>query len=127
MLPLALLAVVWTAVSVVVSDLFGSAVIYGVAAAIFFVLVVGGAWLAIGRADDSEDEEDALDPMITGERGGLGYAVLNVVGGIIAVPFILYNSGLKMLDRLATVDESDETAIEAVDTDRQPAQTSGSD
>ena len=125
MLPLALLAVVWTAVSVVVSDLFGSTVVYGVAAAIFFVLVVGGAWLAIGRASgDDEEAADELDPMITGERRGLGYAILNVVGGIIAIPFVLYNNGLKVLDSLAKVDESDETAIEPVET---PAQSSGSD
>lgn len=128
MLPLALLAVVWTAVAVVISDLFGNMVVYGVAAAVFFVLVIVGGYLLIGRASGDEADEEALDPMITGERSGLGYAAMNVVGGLIAVPFILYNGALKVLDSLAAIDtESDETAIEPVEGDNTPVQSSGSD
>jgi hypothetical protein len=129
MLPLALLAVVWTAVSVVISDVFGSTIVYGVAAGIFFILVVGGGFLLIGRAGDDEAQEDALDPMITGERGGLGYAAMNVVGGLIAVPFILYNGAINVLDKLAAVDPepSEETAIEPVEGETAPVKSSGSD
>lgn len=129
MLPLALLAVVWTAVSVVISDQFGSPVAYGIAGAIFFVVVVGGAYLLFGRGASAEDDAEELDPIITGERRGIGYAALNVVGGLLAVPFILYEFTLKVLDRLATLnpEASDETAIEPVETESKPARTSGAD
>ncbi len=102
MLPLALVAVVWTALAVVLGDIFDSPIIYGMAGALFFVLIVGGAWLLLGRGRREEDEE-ALDPMITGERRGLGHTVLNVVGGLLAVPFVLYRYTLTTLDNLAGV------------------------
>jgi NADH-quinone oxidoreductase subunit H len=123
MLPLALLAVVWTAVAVVISDLFGSALVYGIAAGIFFVVIVGGAYLLIGRTGGAaEEEEDEIDPMITGERRGAGYAALNVVGGLIAAPFILYNNTIKALDKVAEIysEKSEETAIEPADGDKTP-------
>ncbi len=102
MLPLALVAVVWTALAVVLGDIFDSPIIYGMAGAVFFVLIVGGAWLLLGRGRREEDEE-ALDPMITGERRGLGHTLLNVVGGLLAVPFVLYRFTLTTLDNLAGV------------------------
>lgn len=130
MLPLALLAVVWTAVAVVVADVSGSTVVYGVAAGIFFVVVVAGAYLMIGRdeAGDEEDDEE-LDPMITGERRSIGYAILNVVGGILSAPFVLYDGLLKVLDRVAQVNPqaAEELAIEPVDSDNKPVRSSGSD
>lgn len=107
MLPLALVAVVWTALAVVLGDLFDSPLVYGMAGGIFFVLVLGGAWLLIGRARRDEEAEEALDPMITGERGGLGYTVLNVVGGLLAVPFVLYRYTLAALDNLAGVADAE--------------------
>ncbi|MCY3906014.1 MAG: NADH-quinone oxidoreductase subunit H, partial [Anaerolineaceae bacterium] len=106
LLPLSLVAVVWTAVAVVLGDLFDSPVIYGMAGAIFFVLIVGGAWLIMGR-ERREEEDPALDPMITGERGGLGHVVLNVVGGLLAVPFVLFRYTLNALDSLAGVAAGD--------------------
>lgn len=107
LLPLSLVAVVWTAVAVVLGDLFDSPVVYGMAGAVFFVLIVGGVWLIIGRERREEEEEQALDPMITGERGGLGHVVLNVVGGLLAVPFVLFRYTLNALDSLAGVAPGD--------------------
>jgi NADH-quinone oxidoreductase subunit H len=131
MLPLALLAVVWTAVSVVISDVFDSTVVYGVAGAIFFLVVVGGAYLMFGRGGESTDPEavDDLDPMITGERQGIGFGVLNIVGGLLAVPFVLYNLVLKILDQLATINPEavEELAIEPVEKENKPATSSGAD
>ena len=128
MLPLALLAVVWTAVAVVISDLYGDAMVYGAVGAVFFVVIVGGAYLLLGRDAEREEEADELDPIITGERSGMGYAAMNVVGGVLAVPFALYNFTLHVLDSLAQVgSESDETAIEPAENETKPAQSSGSD
>ena len=102
LLPLSLVAIVWTAVAVVLGDLFNSPVVYGMAGAVFFVLIVGGAWLLLGR-ERQQEQEEALDPMITGERGGLGHVILNIVGGLLAVPFVLYRYTLTALDSLAGV------------------------
>lgn len=131
MLPLALLAVVWTAVSVVISDLIGSPVAYGIAGAVFFVVIVGGAYLMFGRPGVGSDQEEAedLDPMITGERRGIGFGSLNIVGGLLAGPLRLYDYTLTVLDNIASIDPevSQETAIEPVESEQQPARTSGSD
>ncbi len=110
MLPLALVAVAWTAVTIVVADAFASPVAYGVAAGIMFVALLAGAFFLTNRRGETEDTDDALDPMITGQRGGAGYAVLNIVGGLLAVPFGLYNWLLGVLDKLGTVGDQPEAA-----------------
>jgi NADH-quinone oxidoreductase subunit H len=124
MLPLALVAVMWSAVAIVIGETVGSPVVYGIVSAVFFVLIVGGAYLVFGRGETAEEEDDELDPMITGERRSVGYAALNVVGGLLAGPFVLYNSTLKALDRLASLaDEPDTTttAIEETTAEKKPA------
>lgn len=111
MLPLALVAVAWSAIAVVVGDLFGSPIAYGIAAGIMFVLALVIGYLILGRGDDSErQEEDALenDPIITGERSGLGWSVLMAVGGLLSVPFTLYNATLKYLDSLSELADTDD-------------------
>lgn len=109
MLPLALVAIVWTAVTVVVADVFGSPVAYGVAAGVMFVVLLAAVFFLTNRRDAASDDDDALDPLITGQRGGAGYAALNVVGGLLAVPFGLYNWLLGALDKLGTMGEQPET------------------
>ncbi len=68
-----------------------------------------------------------LDPMITGERRGIPWAILNVVGGVLAIPFVLYEQLLHVLDKLAALypEELEETAIEAVETETHPVQQRG--
>jgi NADH-quinone oxidoreductase subunit H len=126
LLPLALVAVCWTAISVVIGEVFQSTAAYGVVSGIIFTLVIIGGYLFLRR--DSEEDEDELDPMITGERSGVGYAALQVVGGILAGPFVLYNFTLKILDDLAAADPDSTpattTAIEEVKpSDNKPSQT----
>jgi NADH-quinone oxidoreductase subunit H len=126
LLPLALLAVCWTAIAVVIGEVAGSPVVYGVISGIIFVLVLGGAYYALRRSGQAEVEEtDDIDPMISGERRGVGYAVLNVVGGILAGPFVLYNLLIKGLDNLSKMGQDAEpsqtTAIESTESPRTPA------
>lgn len=103
LLPLALLSVIWTMVAVVIGDVFGPTG-YMLVSGGMFVAIIVGAYLLFGRDKAAEEESDLdNDPMITGERRGAGYAALQVVGGVLAVPFVLYNSGLKLLDRLSTL------------------------
>ncbi|MFQ3565983.1 MAG: NADH-quinone oxidoreductase subunit NuoH [Aggregatilineales bacterium] len=105
MLPLALVAVMWTAVAVLIGDTLGSGVAYGiVTGAIFFVVVVGG-WLALRRSGEIVAAPESLedDPVITGERSGLGAVAIQVVGGLLAIPFVIYNFTLRALDSLASL------------------------
>ncbi len=126
LLPLSLVAVCWTAISVVIGEVFQSTGVYSLVSGIIFALVIIGAYLLLRRSDDSDQDE--LDPMITGERSGIGYAALQVVGGILAGPFVIYNFTLKVLDDLAGADPdgtpASTTAIEEVKpSDNKPSQT----
>jgi NADH-quinone oxidoreductase subunit H len=101
MLPLSLVAVFWTAVAVVIGDELGREG-YTVVSAILFVVVLVGSWLLVGRGE-TEDVED--DPIVTGEQGGLAYGILEFVGGLVSIPFLLYNATLGGLDALARLGE----------------------
>ncbi|MEO8393892.1 MAG: NADH-quinone oxidoreductase subunit NuoH, partial [Chloroflexota bacterium] len=84
MLPLALVAVMWSAVAVMFGDATNSALGYAIAAGIFFVAVVAGGLYLLRRNGEleapAEDMQD--DPVITGVQKGVGYYVLQVVGGL---------------------------------------------
>lgn len=110
LLPLALVAVLWTTVAVLLGDIFGSPIAYGVAAGIFFVVVIGGSLWALNRAGEFQrDDDNALDndPVITGERRGLGFFALQVLGGIIAIPFVLIQATIGALESLAKLAPED--------------------
>jgi NADH-quinone oxidoreductase subunit H len=106
LLPLSLIAVVWTAVAVVVGEELGTTA-YIVASAIMFVIVLAGGYVFLGgRANAEEDEADDLetDPVITGEAYGLGHIILQVIGGLLAIPFVLWDvtvGALKAVLRVA--------------------------
>jgi NADH-quinone oxidoreductase subunit H len=104
MLPLALIAVSWTAVATLIGDTANSTILYGIVSGAFFLVVVVGGYLVLSRGETEPVEpswED--DPIITGERKGIGWALLQILGGIIAIPFALYNFTLKQLDNLASL------------------------
>lgn len=112
MLPLALIAVMWTAVAVMVGDIFQSPVAYAVAAGIFFAVVAVGGILILrrnGQLQFSTEPRAEEDPYITGEKKGIGYYVLQVVGGLIAVPFLMWDFTLKALDNLAKLAPEEKT------------------
>lgn len=131
MLPLGLVAVAWSAISIVVGETFASPLAYGIAGAAFFIFVVGGVYLMFGQSIRERTDDEELDPIITGERRGAGYAVMNLVGGILAGPFVLYDSLIKGLDRLsalADTADTETTAIEESPTEnKQAAKQSGGD
>jgi NADH-quinone oxidoreductase subunit H len=119
MLPLALIAVTWTAIAVVLRET--SLTLYFVVSALFFIVViVGGLYFLRGDSpDEAEEEYDmANDPLITGERGGLAWTGLNILGGILAIPFAIVGGIINALESFGNAAEgnSDETAI--VPTDR---------
>lgn len=103
MLPLALVAVLWSAIAIMIGDAFESPFAYAIVAGIFFLVVIVGGFLLLNRSGDLRTQPDSLedDPIITGERRGFGWALLQFVGGLIAIPFMLYNLLIKWLDNLA--------------------------
>jgi NADH-quinone oxidoreductase subunit H len=120
LLPLSLVAVAWTAIATVIGDVSGDPTVYGIVSGIFFLIVVAGGF-AILRAEGDSDEEDvddlANDPLITGDRGGWAWGLLNLVGGIIAIPFAIVNGLIGLLNRASKIGEgpNDETAITPVE------------
>jgi hypothetical protein len=114
LLPLALLSVVWTAIAVVLRDTsFG---LYGVVSAVFFVItVVGGFYFLRGESPDEIEAEDdiANDPLITGERSSWAWTGINLLGGLLAIPFGIVNGSIRFLESFGEAAEgpSDETAI----------------
>jgi len=71
-----------------------------------FVLVLAVGALALRRLGEDQAGEEAIpleeDPMYTGERRGLGWALLHLVGMLIAAPIALINFNVKALDGLAS-------------------------
>ncbi|MBC8171648.1 MAG: NADH-quinone oxidoreductase subunit NuoH [Anaerolineae bacterium] len=104
LLPLALLAACWTAFAVVIGDVFGSTA-YVIISGIMFAVVVFGGLTFLSRPNAAEEDEPEFetDPVMTGERGGFGWGVLQAVGGLLAVPFILYRALLNMLEKVSTL------------------------
>lgn len=106
LLPLSLLAVIWTAVALVISDAFGQTG-YLIVSGVLFVLIVAGAFWMFGRdgSDEAEESDLETDPIITGARRDVGYIVMQALGGLVALPFLLYNWTLKLLEGLAGMGE----------------------
>jgi NADH-quinone oxidoreductase subunit H len=120
MLPLAFVAVLWSAVAVLLGDLFDSPVAYGIfSGGVFAAILVVGYFISRRNGDSSQPVEEDLtdDPVITGERRGLGYAGLQVLGGLIAIPFVLFTGAIRALEKLASfapekkTETSEETGI----------------
>lgn len=105
LLPLALVAVCWTAVSLVVGDAFQNPMAYGIAAGIFFGIIVIGGLVYLRRASQAEKaeaaDELATDPIVTGDRQGIGWGLVNFVGTLIAIPFRLLNYLIGVLENIA--------------------------
>jgi NADH-quinone oxidoreductase subunit H len=117
LLPLSMVAVLWSAIAVLIADAFQSSLVYGVIAGVVFVLVVGGGyWLLRRSGADIQEVPFEEDPIITGERSGIGWTILQAIGALLAVPFALYGATLKWLDNLAA-------AADRPDTPAQPPAT----
>jgi hypothetical protein len=84
MLPVALVAVAWTAVALVVGDTFNSPAAYLITSAIFLaIILVGGAIIWRPKLDMRGD-------VIVLQPRGVGYLLLNIVGGLLSIPFRIF-------------------------------------
>jgi hypothetical protein len=115
MLPLSLVAVVWSSIAVVLRDTSFTA--YVAASFVFFLVIVVGGLFFLSRdagKDEVEKEENIYDdPIITGKQRSAGWLVLNLVGGLLAIPFAIVNGIINGLEKFgeAAAGPSDETAI----------------
>ncbi len=88
MLPLSMLAVAWTAVSIVIEQEGGSTA-YLISVGILFVIVAALGYLFNrGTTPETALNVDEVEP----EKEGLGYYVLQFVGGILSIPFVAYEA-----------------------------------
>ena len=123
MIPLALLAVAWTAVAVVVGEALGGTA-YPFISGVVFVLALLLGYVALQRMSRQQDSDVAIpledDPAYTGERRGLGWALVHLVGMLVALPLAHIRFQVRALEGMAsfgrTPDEdralqSSETAI----------------
>ncbi len=111
MIPLALLAVAWTAVAIVVGDALGGQAYPAISGAVFVLALALGA-LALRRLSRERDSDEAIpledDPAYTGERRGLGWALVHVVGMLVAIPLAHIRFQLRALEGLASLGRSPE-------------------
>ena len=123
MIPLSLVAVAWTAISVVIGDVLGGTAYPLISGAVFVIVLAIGA-LTLRRLGTEETSDEAIpledDPMYTGERSGIAWALVHLVGILVAIPVALINFNVKALEGMASLGrtpeedralESGETAI----------------
>jgi NADH-quinone oxidoreductase subunit H len=123
LIPLSLIAVMWTAVALVVGDLFQSPVAYGIVSGILFVGIAAFGYFMLRREGETaarlypsidQPADPADDPIITGEQRGIGYGILNVVGVLIAVPFALVEFLTRQIEKLREIgDDSDAAPVQS--------------
>ncbi len=96
MVPLALISVGWSAVSLIISDTFNSPVLYFIISAIFFIIVIIGVFVVLRPKPESQlrGDEVVLQPR------GFGYAVLQVVGGLLGIPLVIFGVTQKQLHNM---------------------------
>lgn len=95
MLPLSMVAVAWTAVTIVIVEEGGGQVARGISAAVLFVVVFGMAYFLNRELTPQTVTLEDETGVIPTERG-LGFIVLELVGAVLAAPVALFN-GLKKL------------------------------
>lgn len=115
LLPLSIVAVAWSSIAVILRD--ASFPVYVVTSIIFFLVIVVGGLFFLSRESGKEfvsaEENIYDDPMITGQNRSIGWIALNLVGGLLAIPFAIVNGIIGSLETFgkAASGPSDETAI----------------
>jgi hypothetical protein len=106
MLPLALLGVSWTAVSLVISDQFESPTLYFVVSAVFFVLVTVGVLVALRPRPETQLRGD----VVTLQQRGVGWVILQIVGGLLSIPFVIFGVTQKQIRNVQSALRADDRA-----------------
>jgi NADH-quinone oxidoreductase subunit H len=91
MLPLALLGVGWTAVSLILGDTFNSQAVYIVASILFFVIVGAAIFVAL-RPQEMSAVSETTSTEVELQPRGVGYVLMQVAGGLLSVPFVIFRA-----------------------------------
>jgi NADH-quinone oxidoreductase subunit H len=100
LLPLSLLAMAWTATIVVLTEEMGSSTLYPLAT-FALLIVLGIAAFIFGRKAPNDDYSSTQEvEVVNMGGGGIGYVVMQLVGSLVAVPFMLFNYQVQVLKNL---------------------------
>lgn len=118
LLPLAIVAVIWTALAVIIGESYGPGA-YTVISGLFFLATLVGGYLLLRRAGQPDDDAATAledDPFITGERGGAWYTLLLLLGTLVSIPFVIIGWFIRLFEGLEEAGKgpSESSAIEEV-------------
>ncbi len=91
LLPLSLLAVAWTAVSITIAEEGGGNTAYVLSSAILFIIVISMAIVA-NRSLNPMTLPDPADSSMVPTNRGIGILALQFVGAVLAIPIVLYEN-----------------------------------
>lgn len=112
MLPLSLVAIAWTAVLVVVREETNSQAAYLIPT-IGLLIVMGIAAYIFGRGDTTEIHHmEGSVEVVSANNRGIGYALLQLVGSLVAIPFLLFRYLYGVLQNLNDALKGDSPAEE---------------
>ncbi|GAB1421862.1 hypothetical protein MASR2M15_20560 [Anaerolineales bacterium] len=128
LLPLSLVAVAWTAVATVIGTGLPNTPLYAVISGLFFVVVVAAGYLILRSESETVEVEGesidiSKDPIVTGERTGLGWILVQAVGALFAVIFAIVQWHIRLFRGLASMGSPASKAIEV--SENKPAETGG--
>jgi hypothetical protein len=96
LLPLSMVAVAWTAISIVIVEEGGSDIVYAVSAMVLFAIVFGVGYL-LERSLGATTLPDPSDSEIVPTNRPLGALILQFVGGLLSIPIALYEATVGQL------------------------------
>lgn len=99
MLPLSMLSVVWTAVTVVVTDEGGGQVVQGISAGMLMILL-GLFYYLLNRELTPATPTPGVKTEVLPNNRGFAFIILQMVGALIAIPFALVQFNKNMLAQL---------------------------
>ncbi len=101
MLPLSLLAVAWTGVTIVLVEEYGNTTIYAGAAVVLFVLMAIGMMLFGRETPDTRAVMAGDEKEIDLTDRSAGRFVLYLIGSLLAAPFLLFRYTIDVISNLA--------------------------
>lgn len=110
LLPLSMVAVAWTAVTVVVAEEGGGDIARLASAGVLFVLMLGLGYLITRELTPATVDSSDLTAVVNVSDRGIGYLILQIVGAFLAVPFALVGLAQRSINAVLGRDSDDAEA-----------------